>query len=403
MVNAPHGPNKDMGSPDDNLVLVMVDETDDDNDDDNSEESSEDDDHDDEEEDDDGSSSSDGDDDEEQGTSEEFTDEDIEASPFILPLPKTSQTKKVTAASKSNIQINQSATNEKCDKRKLIVDDENALSSVGATVEGGRSTNGQDEEKKIRKKNRNLKSTLDKKLDKKTKQVWNRTLLYESSGTESLPCFLGKNVVRVQFYEHALVVRKRKKRCCFSSTRNTTIIPRYKLVDVEIDSRSLSMGPFASCCFWVLTVLSILVTFGLVLLLPSFLKCLRTVRGKRPHYRLKYLNDRSWRILRYCYLTIPVSNRERNDDNDERNKKNGIINEEFLYEYVFDAIEKTDDPIYLHRLTHMHHDGLMDPIKNARSPQELLTTKDAYHNPSTLHVDVNATERREISKVPDFV
>ena len=163
------------------------------------------------------------------------------------------------------------------------------------------------------------------------------------------------------------------------------------------------MGPLTSCCFWLLTVLSILVTFGLVLLLPSFVKHIRTVRDKRLYYRFKYLNDRSWRLLRYSYLTIPVSNRERTNDNDESNKKDGIINEEFLYEYVFDTIEKTDDPKYLHRLTHMHHDGLMDPIKNARSPQELLTTKDGHHNSSALDVDVHATKRNKITAVPDFV
>ena len=173
MSNAPYGPNQDSGSPDDNLVLVMVDETDDDN----REESSGDGDNGGDDNEDDGSSSSEGD--EEEGTSEEFTDEDIQVSPFIQPPPSASVTKKVTAATNSNSQQNptyKSATNEKCDKNTLIAEDENALSSVGATVEGGRSTNGQDERKRTRK-SRNLKSIVDKKSDKKTKkQVWNRTL-----------------------------------------------------------------------------------------------------------------------------------------------------------------------------------------------------------------------------------
>jgi hypothetical protein len=49
------------------------------------------------------------------------------------------------------------------------------------------------------------------------------------------------------------------------------------------------------------------------------------------------------------------------------------IDQEFLYGYVYEPIERTGDSSFLHRFNHLSRAGLLQPIQDRHTMEELLT------------------------------
>jgi len=213
--------------------------------------------------------------------------------------------------------------------------------------------------------------------------------LYETTGDEDnclCKCCMDRTL-NVQFFPHAVVIRRRKKICCFPSVKSTTIIPRYKLTDVMTGAGGRSVPAYVWIMFMASALLIVigslmsecsfnsftggtecgltgggiaLVIFGCLFLLPSIALMAYYLKGKDNYYILQYSEGRSgssW-FASASHVDLELDDKP---------------NEDFLYNYVYESIEKAKDPHFLHRFSHLYRVGLMEAVKDKSTPDELKT------------------------------
>ena len=221
--------------------------------------------------------------------------------------------------------------------------------------------------------------------------------LYETNWRErKLCCKMCTKNLNVQFHPQAVVARTRNKTCCFwlPSSKSTLVIPRYKLTEVETGSgpRRLELWVYIVVIAAIILIVAgssrsdcdddyessisyyipssntdcnlsgagiCMIIFG-SLLLVIVLVFLIMRRRKDHWYTLKHYSRCHLFPCLVCASYAQLECEEKPD-------------EEFLYEYVYDAIEQTNDLQFLHRFSHLNRAGLMDPIRERHTPNELKT------------------------------
>lgn len=211
---------------------------------------------------------------------------------------------------------------------------------------------------------------------------------------------------KAEFHPHAVVITTKHScfcgaaerldempgGCCGGFSTNKSVIPRYKITDFEVGSgrRSLPRNVYyvlAAGIFLIFissvliansnanannnddqnsntsgsgafSIILLLIGIGMVILMTVYITilCFQT----EHYYILKYSNGRS----NYSFFS------SKSEKTIESNEK---PNEDFLYSYVYDTMEKAKDTAFLHRFSHLNQAGLMEANKDKETPDELRT------------------------------
>lgn len=245
--------------------------------------------------------------------------------------------------------------------------------------------------------------------------------MYETTSTPNCTDVLTfqRKVEKAEFHPHAVVINTKESCCCCpggsgaddgccGESSNVSVIPRYKITDfragsgrqglsckaigilvagvclIILGSYLVAQGPLTddtysyrelnrytddiygatsttdsdppSASGIILILLGIAVVAAMVVFIV--LSCCK----KEHYYVLQYSNGRS--ASGYSFFSTKT---------EKTIESNDKPNEEFLYNYVYDTIEKANDPSFLHRFSHLNHAGLMEANKDKATPNELRT------------------------------
>jgi len=253
--------------------------------------------------------------------------------------------------------------------------------------------------------------------------------MYETTSTPNCTDVLKfqQKVEKTEFHPHAVVISTKESCCCCpggsspedagccGESSNVSVIPRYKITDFQTGSGrsgltcrvigTLVVGVFliilgsylvdqggSSSDSYVTRYTDdvygassttdsnppnalgiILLLLGIAVVAAMIVFIVLSCCKKEHYYILQYSNGRSG------YSFFSTTSEKMIETNDKPN-------EEFLYNYVYDTIEKANDTSFLHRFSHLNQAGLMEANKDKATPNELktLTVADGDVEPSAL-------------------